>query len=319
MSIEDPGNGRAPSREPGRAQDPHAAPWQEIGPAQPFPPLPTRSQPLLQEDLPPPLPRWETPEQRQLDNWPGARVQPPGQPLQAGPPAPQPRIPNLLIERQLRVISTSEHPAEPGQERSGTHNQHYHYSEAYSQAYGEAMHGDFRRVFRPIEMAAEELPMTAPVTAQVPPQTEAPGAVAPSAAPALEQVDDAQLRIQQLEMELQAAQSEVHALSEMLEELPTIFESKFQQRLQGVLNQQRLLIAENSNLRDRLFGLLPGTATEGGRQLLLPPMASRRPSSLAERLRRALGWQSRQESQGRGKGSGKERLRRSDDGRTRVA
>jgi TolA-binding protein len=285
--------------------------------------LPPRRLSLLeQQELPPPLPRWETPEQRQQQNWPATSIEPPPLPVQEAPPAPQPRIPNLLIERQLRVISTSGHPSEAGQAGPATHNQHYHYSEAYSQAYSEALHGSFGLAFQPIEMAPEQ-PPAAPVAAQGQPQVNTqepwPGQAAAATTPGPEQADDNQRRIQQLEMELEAAHGEVHALSEMLEELPSIFERKFQQRLQGVLVQQQLLIAENSSLRDRLFGLLPGSGMEpvSGRQLQLPPMGSRRRSSLADRLRRALGWQSGQESQG--KGHGQEGLSRSDDGRTRVA
>lgn len=238
---------------------------------------------------------------------------------QVEPSSPQARIPNLLIERQLRVISTSEHPVERGQGTAAPapqhyHNQHYHYSEAYSQAYSDPAANGFALPFPPREPSAA----AAPAAAAHPHQAPAPPSTAASDP---DPVDVQQQRIQQLEKELEAARDEVQALSEMLEELPTIFERKFQQRLQGVLDQQRLLIAENSSLRDRLFGLLPGASTDQAtsRQLLLPPMAPRPHTRLGDRLRRALGWRSRRESQGQGHPAGQENLSRPDDGRTRVA
>jgi hypothetical protein len=49
----------------------------------------------------------------------------------------------------------------------------------------------------------------------------------------------------QLRSELEAARNELNALQDMLEELPAILERKFQQRLRGLLDQQRVLIARN--------------------------------------------------------------------------
>ena len=44
--------------------------------------------------------------------------------------------------------------------------------------------------------------------------------------------------------EVAAARAEVGALHEMLEDLPAIFERKFRQRLQGILEQQQLLLLQ---------------------------------------------------------------------------
>lgn len=328
MSIEDPSRGRFPDRESARWPDPPPpAPLpplrQDSQPAQIFPPaagpLPPRPQPLQQQELSPPLPHWETPQQVAMEAWPPSAGEAQPVPLQTEPPSPHARIPNLLIERQLRVISTSEHPVEMGQGTAAPapqhyHNQHYHYSEAYSQGYSDPVANGFGLPFPPRERSGE----AAPAAAANPHQAPVP---ATAAASSPDPIDVQQQRIQQLEKELEAAQDEVQALSEMLDELPTIFERKFQQRLQGVLDQQRLLMAENSSLRDRLFGLLPGASTDqaASRQLLLPPVAPRPRTRLGDRLRRALGWRSRQESQVQGRPAGQEDLSRPDDGRPRVA
>lgn len=50
---------------------------------------------------------------------------------------------------------------------------------------------------------------------------------------------------------------ELEELQTLLEELPGIFERKFEQRLQPVLNQQQLLLAENERLRAQVERLLP--------------------------------------------------------------
>ena len=50
---------------------------------------------------------------------------------------------------------------------------------------------------------------------------------------------------------------ELEELQTLLEELPGIFERKFEQRLQPVLDQQQLLFAENERLRAQVERLLP--------------------------------------------------------------
>lgn len=81
------------------------------------------------------------------------------------------------------------------------------------------------------------------------------------------------LRIRQLEQELAAARDESEALHQMLEDLPEIFERKFRQRLQAVLEHQQHLLADNQALRDRLFALGPATPVERPR---LPPASEER-------------------------------------------
>jgi hypothetical protein len=97
---------------------------------------------------------------------------------------------------------------------------------------------------------------------------------------------------QQLELELAAARDELKALHEMLEDLPEIFERKFQQRLATVMEHQKHLLADNQALRDRLYSLNPAAADAappgaGRPQPLLLPTVARKPG-WGQALRRAL-------------------------------
>lgn len=103
------------------------------------------------------------------------------------------------------------------------------------------------------------------------------------------------LTVQRLELELAAAQDEATALHEMLEDLPEIFERKFHQRLQSILEQQQRLLSDNQVLREQLYMLAPGAPaveTRPSRLLLpatqpsMPPLQRRSP--LGETLRRVL-------------------------------
>ncbi|WP_399211363.1 MULTISPECIES: hypothetical protein [unclassified Synechococcus] len=64
--------------------------------------------------------------------------------------------------------------------------------------------------------------------------------------------------------ELAASQHQLAELQALLDELPEIFERKFEQRLQPFLERQRLLAEENIELRDRLQRQLPSPPTETG-------------------------------------------------------
>ncbi len=89
---------------------------------------------------------------------------------------------------------------------------------------------------------------------------------------------------QQLEMELAAARDELKALHEMLEDLPEIFERKFQQRLATVMEHQKHLLDDNQALRERLYSLNPAAA-DG------PPPGSGRPQPLLlSTVTRKEGW-----------------------------
>jgi ABC-type transporter Mla subunit MlaD len=67
-------------------------------------------------------------------------------------------------------------------------------------------------------------------------------------------------RIQALESELASTRAQLQQLQDLLAELPGIFERKFQQRLEPVLQQQHQLQEENSGLREQLRQLPPATA-----------------------------------------------------------
>lgn len=65
-----------------------------------------------------------------------------------------------------------------------------------------------------------------------------------------------------LERELAEVEEEVAALQEMLQDLPTIFERKFQGRLQQILDHQHSLEEENHALRKRLLAIAPGAEND---------------------------------------------------------
>jgi hypothetical protein len=97
---------------------------------------------------------------------------------------------------------------------------------------------------------------------------------------------------QQLEMELAAARDELKALHEMLEDLPEIFERKFQQRLATVMEHQNHLLDDNQALRERLYSLNPAAADgpppgSGRPQPLLLPTVARK-EGWGQALKRAL-------------------------------
>jgi len=59
------------------------------------------------------------------------------------------------------------------------------------------------------------------------------------------------------DLEREQTNAQLQELEALLEELPGIFERKFEQRLQPVLDQQQLLIAENERLRAQVERLMP--------------------------------------------------------------
>jgi hypothetical protein len=160
--------------------------------------------------------------------------------------------------------------------------------------------------FGEVPAAADPAPLAAepvvddlgPAVAAVPPTSETPQAVIAAAAPAATATPSS-LAItttgpdaQQLEMELAAARDELKALHEMLEDLPEIFERKFQQRLATVMEHQKHLLADNQALRDRLYSLNPAAADgpppgSGRPQPLLLPTVARK-QGWGQALKRAL-------------------------------
>ena len=86
---------------------------------------------------------------------------------------------------------------------------------------------------------------------------------------------------QQMERELARTREELQAMQALLEDLPSVFENKFRQRLQPLLEQQQRLLSENTVLRQHLHQLQPGVGAAP--QPVLLPQQQERP-----RLRRAL-------------------------------
>ena len=101
--------------------------------------------------------------------------------------------------------------------------------------------------------------------------------------PDLSQIEPDTLALspQQLERELARTREELQAIQALLEDLPSVFENKFRQRLQPLLEQQQRLLSENTVLRQHLHQLQPGVGAAP--QPVLLPQQQERP-----RLRRAL-------------------------------
>lgn len=61
------------------------------------------------------------------------------------------------------------------------------------------------------------------------------------------------VRQSELEQELAKTREELQAMQALLEDLPGLFEDKFRQRLQPMLDQQQRLLSDNANLRQHLL------------------------------------------------------------------
>jgi hypothetical protein len=59
------------------------------------------------------------------------------------------------------------------------------------------------------------------------------------------------------DLEQEQTRARLQELEALLDELPAIFERKFEQRLQPVLDQQQLLMAENKRLQAQVERLMP--------------------------------------------------------------
>jgi hypothetical protein len=120
---------------------------------------------------------------------------------------------------------------------------------------------------RPSGAAARPPSRTLQLVPPLPDPLSPPGRDQPATDPALAAAN------RRLERELAEVQEEVAALEELLEELPAIFERKFQQRLVAVLEERRRLEADNRDLRAQLRALGPGAAEVPLQRLhgLLPP------------------------------------------------
>lgn len=71
---------------------------------------------------------------------------------------------------------------------------------------------------------------------------------------------EADARLAEAQAQLAQAQAQLRQLEELLRELPEIFERKFQQRLQPVLDRQAQLLDDNQQLRLQLRQLTAAPA-----------------------------------------------------------
>jgi uncharacterized protein YhaN len=104
-----------------------------------------------------------------------------------------------------------------------------------------------------------------------------------------------QERQNELEQELAKTREELQAMQALLEDLPSLFEDKFRQRLQPMLDQQQRLLSDNANLRQHLLQLQPGSDTSA-QGLLLPQQEPARPR-LRQALLHAFGFSPNQEQE----------------------
>ena len=72
-------------------------------------------------------------------------------------------------------------------------------------------------------------------------------------------------------LELEASQRQIAELEELLNDLPTIFERKFGERIEPLIERQRLLLDDNHALHDRLSRLLPQAGETGGSPAAVEP------------------------------------------------
>ena len=80
---------------------------------------------------------------------------------------------------------------------------------------------------------------------------------------------DLQAALTQSQEELERARQQIAELESLLAELPGIFERKFSQRLEPILERQRLLSAENERLQQGRPQLKP-QSSERDEPLILP-------------------------------------------------
>jgi hypothetical protein len=101
-----------------------------------------------------------------------------------------------------------------------------------------------------------------------------------------------------LQRELAACREELAAMRALLDDLPQIFESKFETRLQPLLEQKQRLLEGNQGLRQQLSQLQPSDALIAGQLMPAadPPASpsSRRRQAWARSLRHAFGLGGRQ-------------------------
>ncbi|MCX5931126.1 MAG: hypothetical protein NTW83_04700 [Cyanobacteria bacterium] len=78
------------------------------------------------------------------------------------------------------------------------------------------------------------------------------------------ELDATRAQLHTCQQDLERARRQLMDLEELIRDLPKIFESKFHQRLQPLLDQQQLLAQDNHALREQARRLLPSATQPGG-------------------------------------------------------
>jgi hypothetical protein len=136
--------------------------------------------------------------------------------------------------------------------------------------------------------AGNRLPQS-PASPQSQPGQRALQLVAAAAEPALKTTPSPALR--RLQRDLEAARAEALSLHDLLEQLPTILERKFQLRLNALLAEQHQLQHDNALLQHHLFALHGRPEPPQLEPSALPPASTptaERPITQGLGLRRAL-------------------------------
>jgi hypothetical protein len=83
--------------------------------------------------------------------------------------------------------------------------------------------------------------------------------------------------------ELDATRRQIEAYQALLQEVPTVFERKFRERMQPVLERNREIAAESQLLREQLSGALPPAPSDSGEVAQIPTKEARSiPSNAAD-------------------------------------
>lgn len=97
-----------------------------------------------------------------------------------------------------------------------------------------------------------------------------------------------------LRQEVAACRQELASMQALLDDLPGIFESKFENRLQPLLEQRQRLLEGNQELREQLSRLLPGGMPSAGSlmpaEAQIPAPAVRPRQTWGSSLRHAFGF-----------------------------
>jgi hypothetical protein len=138
-------------------------------------------------------------------------------------------------------------------------------------------------------MAPDPSPAAGPESGAIPPPpqwwAEAPGGADPP--DSLFSPHQQTWKRDSLQRELAACREELASMRSLLDDLPQMFESKFEARLQPLLEQKQRLQAGNQGLRDQLSQLQPGAGPMAG-QLMPAAGPPSTPTSRRQAWRRGL-------------------------------